>query len=1229
MHIKNIIIQWNMRGFRANFLELKTLAQKYRPKIISLQEIFLKENDKSSMRGYQGYHVSSLSADGRPIGGTAILIENSVSHQRISLSTTLQAGAVRVSLVRSITVCSIYLPPRMDFNIAQLENLLNQLPKPYILMGDFNSHSDSWGCTNTDGAGERIEELINRHTLCLLNDDSHTYLHPATKTFHNIDLSICSPSLLLDLEWKVLSDLYGSDHFPIVIKLSGNDTAENQERWVLKRANWELFEALSGELLTEDIFTDKEDPIMIISKIIIEIATKSIPKSSNSSTRVRRPWFDEDCEKAIRLRKAALQSFRWHPDDQHWQRFLKLRAEARRIVKQKKRTSWRKYISQINCRTSSKKIWDMIKKITGRRVTRAANQLQQADGSIAEDAPSIANCLASSIAQSSSTNHYTPAFQRHKSKIEAKTISFKSKNNETYNEPITLLEFKNALNKSHNTAVGPDMVHYSFLKHLPCTAQQIVVDAFNHVWIEEAFPEDWRMATIVPIAKPGKDPSLPGNYRPIALTSCLCKTMERIINDRLVWYLEKNKALNPYQSGFRRNRSTLDHLVSIETYIRDAMVSKDHVFTVFFDLEKAYDTTWKEGILRDLHHIGLRGRLPVFIRSFLSNRHFKVRVGSSLSDPHEQEMGVPQGSILSPTLFIVKINSINKIVPQNIHRTLFVDDFTISFRGHTTRAVQRQLQLCLGNLQKWCDENGFRFSSTKTIMVHFCSQRNIHEEPVLTLNGQPIPLVEQAKFLGVWFDRKLNFKYHIGYVRNKCQRALNLLRTLAHFNWGADRKTLLKLFRSIIRSTIDYGSVVYGSARPSYLKRLGVVQNGALRTCLGAFRTSPISSLHVEAKEQPIHLRRLQLSLNYIAKLKNDPGNPTFSIVFNYGKRHFYTSKPSFIRPLLYRTEEALESVITAPIAPFKISDVPPWKLRPPEVDTSISKFLKDQHPALFLKQEFYNLIDKYPGINIYTDGSKSNDAVACAFTCSTYQIQFGLPAQMSIYTAELIAIEQALIFIETVKDEDQFNICSDSLSSLTALSNCDITHPYLLSILTKQNNLVRKGKLVVFIWCPSHVGILGNEVADRLAKQALVMPVTKLPLPHTDYKSPIRSYVKSLWQNEWDEETDNKLHTIQPVISEWKQGPQIDRRGEIVLARARIGHSHLTHGYLLRREVAPFCIPCQSLLTVKHILIDPIDFEVSRRKYFNVSSMRQLFEDTHPSKILLYLKEIGLFYRF
>ncbi|ELU15698.1 hypothetical protein CAPTEDRAFT_201116 [Capitella teleta] len=135
----------------------------------------------------------------------------------------------------------------------------------------------------------------------------------------------------------------------------------------------------------------------------------------------------------------------------------------------------------------------------------------------------------------------------------------------------------------------------------------------------------------------------------------------------------------------------------------------------------------------------------------------------------------------------------------------------------------------------------------------------------------------------------------------------------------------------------------------------------------------------------------------------------------------------------------------------------------------------------------------------------------------------------------------------------------SRTIRSLTALSNCDITHPYLLSILTKQNNLVRKGKLVVFIWCPSHVGILGNEVADRLAKQALVMPVTKLPLPHTDYKSPIRSYVKSLWQNEWDEETDNKLHSIQPVISEWKQGPQIDRRA--VLTATEVVQSRILRG--------------------------------------------------------------------
>ena len=250
----------------------------------------------------------------------------------------------------------------------------------------------------------------------------------------------------------------------------------------------------------------------------------------------------------------------------------------------------------------------------------------------------------------------------------------------------------------------------------------------------------------------------------------------------------------------------------METFIRDAFIKKEHVVAVFFDLEKAYDTTWRYGILKDIHKLGLRGRLPTFIENFLADRAMQVRVGSSLSDYYDQEQGVPQGGVLSTTLVSIKINDIVKCLGNLTDCSLYVDDFCICYRSKSMATIERQLQQNLNKIENWATSNGFKVSKSKTQCVHFCQLRKQHDDPVLHLYGSPIPVVEESKFLGILFDRKLSFIPHIKYLKAKCLKALNLLKVLSHTSWGADRTTVLKLYPSLVRSKLDYGCIIYRSA---------------------------------------------------------------------------------------------------------------------------------------------------------------------------------------------------------------------------------------------------------------------------------------------------------------------------------------------------------------------------------------------------------------------------------
>ena len=1226
------VLQWNCRGIKPNYEEVKCFLADYTPHVVCLQETYLKETDQITFKGYDVYDKKATSVvDDRPTGGTSILVKRGSPHEVIQLTTSLQAIAVKVTLHRTVTICSVYIPPRYKLGQAEIDALVDQLPTPFLLLGDFNAHSVLWGCRDSNPLGRTMESVLEAFDLCLLNDKSHTYLHPASGSTSAIDLSICSPSVFMDFQWKVHGDQCGSDHFPIFLDINRPMPEERVPRWQLNRADWLAFTTLCSSVINDEIFRDLEDPLAFFAHSLVDIATRTIPKSSPTPHSRHKPWFTAACREAIKCRKKALRKFRRRPTASNRQDYQKARAKARRTIKKSKRESWKQYVSKLTTRTHVKHAWEMIRKISGKQQTSTTVHLNKRDGTKCTERQGIANLLADEFEYNSSSSHYSPAFRAFKDLAEKQKLDFLSDNTEDYNNPFVLSELKDSLGRCHDTATGPDEIHYQFLKHLPEVSLQVLLGIFNKIWSSGDFPDSWREAVIIPIPKPGKDATNPTNYRPISLTSCLCKTMERMVNARLVWFLERNGLFSKHQSGFRQNRSTTDQIVRLESFIRDGLVRGHHVVSVFFDLEKAYDTTWKHGVLKDLYDSGLRGRLTLFIQNFLLDRVFRVRLGTVLSELHSQEMGVPQGSILSVTLFVLKINSITEAVNFGFDKSLFVDDFSITYSSPCMAAIEARMQGCLDRVERWSNENGFRFSKTKTVCMHFCNKRVLHPDPQLKINGSLIPVVQQTRYLGLVFDSKLNFKAHIDYLWQKCRQALNFLKVVSKMDWGADRVVLLRLYRAFVRSKLDYGCTVYSSARKSYLKKLLPIQNHGLRLCLGAFRTSPMQSLYVEANEPPLHLRWEKLSLQYALKLRNNHNNPTYDKTFQPRYSTFYASKPSAIPPFGLRIKGAFAQICPAPehIAPFELPSTPVWTLGEVSIDFTLREFKKGLTSDLVFQSKFGELREKYSQYcAVYTDGSKVLERVAAAATSGHIRRQARLPDNASIYTAELFALKMAFNLIYSL-DGDHFVIFTDSLSSLLALRGRRPNHPYIFELLDAYTELVECEKFVVLAWIPSHTGIRGNDKADALAKEALHGDVANIRIPYTDYKANINSYIRNKWQTIWDAQSENKLHTHEPVVGLNSTNPLAKRREDIVLTRARIGHSYYTHAYLLKAEDVPYCIPCDCRLTVRHILVDCVEYAHIRGRHFDAPDLRVLFQTVPRSTILQFLKEIDLYRHF
>ena len=414
------------------------------------------------------------------------------------------------------------------------------------------------------------------------------------------------------------------------------------------------------------------------------------------------------------------------------------------------------------------------------------------------------------------------------------------------------------------------------------------------------------------------------------------------------------------------------------------------------------------------------------------------------------------------------------------------------------------------------------------------------------------------------------------------------------------------------------------------MAKLNPVHNQGFRLSLGAFRSSPVESLYVEAHEPPLEICREKLALRYILKLKANHGNPAYDVVFNPKYQILYADKESATDSFGIHCKKLLKKakIDVGEIAINSIPDVPIWDSEPVTVDFTLSEFDKSSTSTVF-KSRFNEVKQKYLDFcHIYTDGSKVETKVASAYVCSYGTSGYRLRDGCSNFTAEIEAIDKALTDVK-FSTRKSFVIFSDSMSVLQAIESQESKNPLVNRVLQACQEIFSNGKFITFCLIPCHRDITGNEHADRAAKDVLskAQP-THFELPCTDVIIKIQPFVSPLWQKRLDKEVGNKLHAIMPHIDEKYYSGCTNRKDEVIINRLRIGHTRLTHSFRVEnRPRPPFCDQCEGdhELTVKHILIECNFLKIIRRRHCDVTDLNQLFKAVSSKRIIDFVKDIGL----
>lgn len=755
---------------------------------------------------------------------------------------------------------------------------------------------------------------------------------------------------------------------------------------------------------------------------------------------------------------------------QNFYNYQQAAASLKKLTSEKKKNGWIGFCELLSPKTPSSLVWKQIKRFRG-----SCNS----ENVSTNDPSSWLEAFSDKIAPP-----YVPSVDS------LPTLPSFLPSHDCFDNPFSVNELNLALDVLTDTSPGIDGIPYSFIVKSSPKCKQTYLSLINKFFEYGIIPKQWKSQIIIPILKPGKDPSDVNSRRPIALSSTLAKIVERLIKQRLEWLVESRSSLAKSQFGFRKGFSTMDSLSLLTTDIYIALKEKKYLVGVFLDIASAYDNVLLPVLRSKLTQLSIPEKLVRFICNMLMERYVTVKSSHQFLAPKTTWRGLPQGSVLSPLLYSLYTFDLETSVNSFCEVLQYADDLALYVESHTIEEAECRLNSALSYLNDWLFEHGLSLSASKSSVVVFTKKRIIPSIE-LRIDQEIIPQANHVKFLGIKLDSRMTGTPHFDYISQKCEKHVNILRSLSGVWWGSHPYSQKLLYNAIIRSHFDYGSFLLNLCNKSGQDKLFKIQSKCLRIILGAMKSSPINAMQVECGEPPLNIRRQFLADRFIFKLIQNSSHP--------------------IIPKLNRLLDLCNPITPDSILCILQSFIKFTKLPNPLIQFPLNPLFQIAYEALIFQpnillhfgidkdspnaRELFNerIGNHYEGWHfIFTDASKlssdSDVGSAVWIPAARISLTFKSPPYSSVFTGESIALLEAILFIKSHNLHNSI-IFTDSKSCLQALLSNPFhsiaRFPVILSIKQYLFECHNLGLNIVLAWIPGHSGIPGNETVDSCAKMA------------------------------------------------------------------------------------------------------------------------------------------------